>query len=111
MPDRNGGSPAENIQTSSEEETNRQNIEQQPSSTEQTPVPEPATTWWLVTVIAICALIAVAVTLALVYLYYYHAGVAVKRWLGSERFQKPTQQPIPPPRVKKQQGSNISPDV
>ena len=87
------------------------NMEETSASTEQTPVPEPATNWWLVTVIAICALIAVAVTLALVYLYYYHAGDAVKRWLGSERFQKPTQQPIPPPRIKKQQSCNISPDI
>lgn len=81
------------------------------ASTEQTPVPEPATTWWLATVTAICALLSVAVTLALVYLYYYHAGDAVKRWLGGERFQKPTQRPIPPPRVKKQQNSNSSLDI
>nr|QSC42437.1 lytic polysaccharide monooxygenase B [Coptotermes gestroi] len=90
------------------------NTDEITGSTEQTPVPEPATNWWLMTVIAICALIAVAVTLALVYFYYYHAGDAVKRWLGSERFQKQaqqTQQPVPPPRVKKQQSSNINPDI
>lgn len=90
------------------------NKEQTSISTEDTPVPVPATDWWLITVIAACTLIAVATTLALVYFYYYHAGDAVKRWLGGERFQKQaqqTQQPVPPPRVKKQKSGNSNPDV
>ncbi|PNF41958.1 hypothetical protein B7P43_G14640 [Cryptotermes secundus] len=90
------------------------NKEQTSIPTEDTSVPVPATDWWLVTVIAACTLIAVAITLALVYFYYYHAGDAVKRWLGGEQFQKQAQQPqqpVPPPRVKKQKSSTNNPDV
>jgi hypothetical protein len=90
------------------------NVDETSVPTEQIPVPESATNWWLITVIVVCALTAVAVTLAMVYVYYYCAGDALKRWLGSERFQKQeqqTHQPIPPPRVKKQQSSNIRPDI
>ncbi|PSN43757.1 hypothetical protein C0J52_06412 [Blattella germanica] len=83
--------------------------EQTSTPTSETPTPVSTTDWWLVTVIAACAFIAVATMLALVYLYYYHAGDAVKRWLGGERFYKraqPPQQPVPPPRAKRQHPSN-----
>lgn len=89
------------------------NKEKTSTPTEEMPVPV-STSWWLITMIAVCALIAAATTLALLYLYYYHASDTIKRWLGGERFQKqanPKQQPVPPPRVKKQQSSNINPDV
>lgn len=90
------------------------NTEKTSTPIEEMPVPVPKRSWWMMIMTAACALIAAATTLALLYLYYYHASDAVKRWLGGEQFQKQThqkQQPVPPPRVKKQQSSNINPGV
>jgi len=56
---------------------------------------------------------AIALILALCVIYYKDPD-RVKRWIRSERFLRQTQktqQPIPPPRVKKQKSGNTSPDV